>query len=146
MNGQRSMCRWGGMVAGVALGLLAGSPAWAQGGNAVVADSPYANSDGPTIYKGQTYYPYGSNNDYGGFGDGLPIFRFSRPGAASGGRSGGWGRRRTAGSAAAPEATRPVMASAPYLTSQTYEPGDGWRYPLYCNPATGGYFYYPVAR
>ena len=23
---------------------------------------------------------------------------------------------------------------------------DGWRYPLYYNPATGGYFYYPVAR
>ena len=36
--------------------------------------------------------------------------------------------------------------SQPYLTNQTYEPGDGYRYPLYYNPATGTYFYYPVAR
>jgi len=36
--------------------------------------------------------------------------------------------------------------SQPYLTDQTYEPGDGYRYPLYYNPATGSYFYYPVAR
>ena len=35
---------------------------------------------------------------------------------------------------------------APYLTTQTYEPGDGYRYPLYYNPATASYFYYPVAR
>jgi hypothetical protein len=31
------------------------------------------------------------------------------------------------------------------LTTQTYEPGDGYRYPLYYNPATGGYIYYPSA-
>ncbi len=37
-------------------------------------------------------------------------------------------------------------AGAPYLTNQTYEPGDGYRYPLYYNPATGGYFYYPVQK
>jgi hypothetical protein len=36
--------------------------------------------------------------------------------------------------------------ATPYLTNQTYEPGDGYRYPLYYNPATGSYFYYPVAR
>ena len=36
--------------------------------------------------------------------------------------------------------------SQPYLTNQTYEPGDGYRYPLYYNPATGTYFYYPVAQ
>ncbi len=34
----------------------------------------------------------------------------------------------------------------PYLTNQHYEPGDGYRYPLYYNPATRGYFYYPVRR
>ena len=38
------------------------------------------------------------------------------------------------------------VTQAPYLTSQTYEPGDGYRYPLYYNPATGTYIYYPVAR
>jgi hypothetical protein len=38
------------------------------------------------------------------------------------------------------------VAQAPYLTNQTYEPGDGYRYPLYYNPATGTYFYYPVTR
>lgn len=40
----------------------------------------------------------------------------------------------------------PTTSAAPYLTNQTYEPGDGYRYPLYYNPATAGYFYYPVAR
>jgi hypothetical protein len=38
------------------------------------------------------------------------------------------------------------VPQAPYLTNQTYEPGDGYRYPLYYNPATGTYFYYPVTR
>jgi hypothetical protein len=32
------------------------------------------------------------------------------------------------------------------MTDQFYEPGDGYRYPLYYNPATGTYFYYPVRR
>lgn len=40
----------------------------------------------------------------------------------------------------------PTAAAAPYLTNQTYEPGDGYRYPLYYNPATAGYFYYPTGR
>lgn len=39
---------------------------------------------------------------------------------------------------------RPV--ATPYLTTRTYEPGDGYRYPLYYNPARGTYFYYPVGR
>jgi hypothetical protein len=42
----------------------------------------------------------------------------------------------------APRTTGPV--AAPYRTNRTYEPGDGYRYPLYFNPATGTYFYYPV--
>ena len=36
--------------------------------------------------------------------------------------------------------------SVPYQTNQTYEPGDGYRYPLYYNPESGTYFYYPHAR
>ena len=31
----------------------------------------------------------------------------------------------------------------PYPTTQSYEPGDGYRYQLWYNPATGTYFYYP---
>ena len=31
------------------------------------------------------------------------------------------------------------------MTTQTHEPGDGYRYPLYYSPATGGYIYYPWA-
>jgi hypothetical protein len=42
--------------------------------------------------------------------------------------------------------TDPLSGAAPYLTNQTYEPGNGYRYPLYYNPATGSYFYYPVAQ
>ena len=34
----------------------------------------------------------------------------------------------------------------PYPTNQHCEPGDGYRYPLYYNPATRTYFYYPVQR
>jgi hypothetical protein len=45
---------------------------------------------------------------------------------------------------AVPNAT--ASSTAPYLTDQYYEPGDGFRYPLYYNPATGQYFYYPSAR
>jgi hypothetical protein len=37
-------------------------------------------------------------------------------------------------------------ASGPYLTTQFHEPGDGYRYPLYYNPATRSYFYYPSRR
>jgi len=39
-----------------------------------------------------------------------------------------------------------ARAAAPYLTTRTYVPGDGYRYPLYYNPATAAYFYYPVPR
>jgi hypothetical protein len=38
------------------------------------------------------------------------------------------------------------VASTPYLTGQFYEPGDGYRYPLYYNPGTHTYYYYPVQR
>jgi hypothetical protein len=34
----------------------------------------------------------------------------------------------------------------PYRTNRFYQPGDGYRYPLYYNPATRTYFYYPVRR
>jgi hypothetical protein len=37
-------------------------------------------------------------------------------------------------------------ATTPYLTSHTYEPGDGYRYPLYYNPTSGQHIYYPVTK
>jgi hypothetical protein len=37
-------------------------------------------------------------------------------------------------------------AAAPDLTSQTHEPGDGYRYPLYYNPTSGQHIYYPVTK
>ena len=46
----------------------------------------------------------------------------------------------------APTTNTTQTTSAPYLTARYYEPGDGYRYPLYYNPATGGYVYYPVQR
>jgi hypothetical protein len=44
----------------------------------------------------------------------------------------------------APTTNTTQTTSAPYQTDRYYEPGDGYRYPRYYNPATGGYFYYPV--
>jgi hypothetical protein len=35
---------------------------------------------------------------------------------------------------------------ARYLTGQYYEPGDGWRYPVYHDPVSGLNIYYPAAR
>jgi hypothetical protein len=37
-----------------------------------------------------------------------------------------------------------TATARPYLTNQCYQPGDGYRYPLYYNPATRTYFYYPA--
>jgi hypothetical protein len=38
------------------------------------------------------------------------------------------------------------VGSTPYLTGQHHEPGDGYRYPIYYNPGTHTYFYYPIQR
>lgn len=38
------------------------------------------------------------------------------------------------------------VARAPYPTNQFYEPGDGYRYPLYYDPGTRSYVYYPAPR
>jgi hypothetical protein len=45
-----------------------------------------------------------------------------------------------------PRSYAPPAAAGPYLTNEFYEPGDGYRSPLYYNPATRTYFYYPVRR
>jgi hypothetical protein len=61
----------------------------------------------------------------------------------------GFDRGRTSGEYAAysfvsRNPSIPTVPSQPYLTGRTYEPGDGYRYPVYYNPATRSYIYYPV--
>ncbi|WP_435018063.1 hypothetical protein TA3x_000007 [Tundrisphaera sp. TA3] len=77
-------------------------------------------------------YGYGNGFGYGygnGFGYGLsPNFGYS------------------SGYATAPAIPAAQPASAPYPTGQTYEPGDGYSYPVYYDPATGRTIYYPAAR
>ena len=58
-------------------------------------------------------------------------------------RSGSWIRYGPAARRSAPVASEPP-AAGPYRVNQFYEPGDGYRYPLYYDPATGSYLYYPV--
>ncbi len=82
-------------------------------------------------------YGYGYGGGYGlgpGLGYGLPYAGglYSMPGRTY---SRGYSSAPTTGS-----------ATAPYLTNQTYEPGDGYRYPLYYDPVGQRYIYYPVAR
>jgi hypothetical protein len=82
---------------------------------------------------------YGTGNaigyGYGGYGDGY--------GSGVGyGTAAGFGNNR--GHALTSRARQ--ASGAPYLTDQTYEPGDGYRYPLYYDPSTRQYTYYPKAR
>jgi hypothetical protein len=89
-------------------------------------------------FGGVGYYPYlgyGYGN-YGGYGYTDPgFYATTSPSFAY-----------SSGYAGAPAVYVSQTAAAPYLTSQTYEPGDGYRYPLYFNPSSGQYMYYPVAR
>jgi hypothetical protein len=83
----------------------------------------------------------------GSGGAGLGVFHL-RPynlGHYSGYDHGGYGSPYYVSNEYAPAPT-PTTTAAPYPTNQTYEPGDGYSYPLYYNPATGGYVYYPVAH
>lgn len=43
-------------------------------------------------------------------------------------------------------APAPAPTASPYPTGQFYEPGDGYRYPLYYDPVGRTYLYYPVGR
>jgi len=103
-------------------------------------------------YHGGGYH--GGGGFYGGFGGlGFGGLGYGLGGLGYGGY-GGYGYGGNGGYwSAYPNYTysndyspAPTTAAAPYLTDQTYEPGDGYRYPLYYNPATASYFYYPVAR
>jgi hypothetical protein len=89
---------------------------------------------GGGFYGGLGYWPYYG----GGYGYGYPYSGYYGASYPSYTYSSGY---------AYPPTTSSVpVDSQPYLTNQTYEPGDGYRYPLYYNPATGTYFYYPVTR
>ncbi len=96
----------------------------------------YGISSGIGLGRGNSYGygNLGSGRSYGNSGYGMG--------------SSGYGLRNnySSGYNSAPSSTVPATTAAPYLTKHTYVPGDGYRYPLYYNPATAGYFYYPVAR
>jgi hypothetical protein len=120
-------------------------------------------------YRYQGYYGgdyRGWYNGYGyglfgvGLGAGLGNFRHGLGGSGSGigygyggygdGFGSGYGYGTPAGfgnNSGHSFTTRAKQAAkGTYLTDQTYEPGDGYRYPLYYNPTTGQYSYYPKAR
>jgi hypothetical protein len=119
-------------------------------------------------YQGGSYGgdDRGSYNGYGyglfglGLGAGLSNYRHGLGGSGSGigygyggygdgyGSGFGYGTPAGYGNNRGHSLTSRIKqaSSSPYRTDQTYEPGDGYRYPLYYNPATGGYFYYPVTR
>ncbi len=80
---------------------------------------PYVEPDGTRIYG----YP-----SSGYYGSSYPTSTYS------------------SGYSSAPTRYTTQTTSAPSLTGRYYEPGDGYRYPLYYNPATAGYVYYPVRR
>ena len=85
-------------------------------------------------YGGLGYGPgYGGYSAYGGYG-------YS---SAYSGYYPSYGY--SSGYASTPAYATQTVA-APYPTGQYYEPGDGYRYPLYYNPATGTYIYYLVSR
>jgi hypothetical protein len=86
---------------------------------------------------GLGYWPY-----YGGYGNG---YGYGYPYTGYYGATYP-GYTYSSGYSYPPTAYTTADTSGPYLTNQTYEPGDGYRYPLYYNPATGTYFYYPVSR
>jgi hypothetical protein len=94
-------------------------------------------------YGGFGYWPYYGlgygygGYGYGGYGYGYPYGGYYSSYSPSYYYSSAYSYPTTAATS---------TSSAPYLTNQTYEPGDGYRYPLYYNPATGTYFYYPVRR
>jgi hypothetical protein len=148
----------------MALTILAASASWTVAGD---------GDDGGGYRPGSTYggdYRSGYNgNGYGLFGLGLGagLGNFGRGvggyGSGVGYGYGGYGNGYGSGYGYGTPAgfgtngnRQPVgrssptvlnqTSSAPYLTTGTYEPGDGYRYPVYYNPATGQYGYYPVVR
>ena len=81
---------------------------------------------------GLGYPGYAYNSAYlGGYGSGYP-YAASAYGAVANTYSRGYS-----------SVTLPAPVGQPYATDQYTEPGDGYRYQLWYNPATGTYFYYP---
>jgi len=95
---------------------------------------------GPTIY-GLGYGPFPIAPFGYGFGYGNPELM-----AASPRRAFSYSRGYSLGPMSPTFPTPPPQRTAPYLTTQTYEPGDGYRYPLYYDPVGRRYLYYPVGR
>ncbi len=93
------------------------------------------------------YYGIGAEGTIGRGTDILPrgpSTRFDSYVFGSGGTRGMVDYRSGYAGVSAPSS--PLAAATPYLTTFTYTPGDGYRYPLYYNPVSRSYFYYPVRR
>lgn len=89
-------------------------------------------------YLGYGYGGYGGYSGYGGYGYGSTDPSYSGTSYPSFTYSSGY--------TVTPAVYTTQSAAAPYLTSQTYEPGDGYRYPLYYDPTSGQHMYYAAAR
>lgn len=100
-----------------------------------------------TIGRGTDVLPWGpsdprSQGQFFNFGTPGPYFTFGTPGPRPPVSTYDY----ASGYASAPLYSAAPVPSTPYLTTRFYEPGDGYRYPLYYNPSTRSYFYYPVKR
>lgn len=131
-----------GAASSVLVVLVFGSWAYAQG--RVSVGDYYGGGPNGTIGRGSSRQERGPS-DWGGGAPGSP------PAYGYGGFLGrGRFTTRSYSSNYAPPASprtpaaESPAAAGPYLTTQFYEPGDGYRYALYYNPATRSYFYYPV--
>lgn len=89
-----------------------------------------------------TGFGMGSNPavGFGGLGSWGPRYGMPGSGYGYGGYGAGYPRRNYSSAYTSP------VTSGGYLTNQKYQPGDGYIYPLYYNPTTRTYYYYPVAR
>ena len=105
---------------------------WCYGGFGGVGFFPYLG------YGYSGYGGYAGYSGYGGYGNAYTDPSYPAASYPSFTYSSGY-------SVAPAEYTFPG-ASTPYLTSHTYEPGDGYRYPLYYNPNSGQHVYYPVTK
>ena len=99
-----------------------------------------AHYGGGGHYGGGAHYGGGYGLGYGGLGFGGLGYGLGYGGLGYSGYGGYGNYGYSSGYSSGPV----VNAGAPYLTNQTYQAPDGNVYPLYYNPATRSYFYYPI--
>ena len=111
---------------------LSGPRSWSIYRNVLSSDTPAPTAGTTATYYSSNYSPPASTaattTSYYSSNDAPPASR------------GGTSTSSYSSNDASPAST------GMYLTNAYYEPGDGYRYPLYYSPATGTYYYYPVRR